>query len=216
MSAEGDTALLRLGRVAVPGVATEPETELLELMGDLRGGLTYGETNAYVTGMAVSASHIDVPSGDIAHRHGSRSARGGSRTRPADSVVAGTRSKVIALRLEWWRSGGSRGRLPPEVARDSRGLGAHGGCVWCVTVKDPRRCRAKRQPGGLAMPPERASDHRTGAARSDFWTSRSCVRSRQERVLRRGWAMNTAAGPLGCEDAATEGLQPNLRRMHDP
>jgi hypothetical protein len=76
------------------------------------------------------------------------------------------------LRARCYRCANSlRARALEGCCRDAR-LRARRGCVWSVTVKDPRRFPNKRHCARRARPPKRASPSRTGAARSQFSTSK--------------------------------------------
>jgi hypothetical protein len=60
-----------------------------------------------------------------------------------------------------------------EKRRDSASLRAHGGCVWCVTVKDPRRFPNKRHCAGRAMPPKGRPQTERAQPVRDFSTFRN-------------------------------------------
>src|SRR5438093_1582345 len=55
---------------------------------------------------------------------------------------------------ECHRGGDTRSGARREKRRSYASLRAHVGCVWCVTVKDPRRFPNKRHCTGPAMPPK--------------------------------------------------------------
>lgn len=112
-------------------------------------------------GKASSARSCDVAASDVGQR-----GRGGR-------VVAGTHSQIARLIGLRQPSGGSRSFTEPRKRRDCTHLTAHEGCVWSVTVKDPRRFPNKRQFRGCRCrqrgrhPTERAQPVR------DFWTFRN-------------------------------------------
>ncbi len=99
------------------------------------------------------------------------------RRRPDDGLVTVTLSRSGTLASACHPPGDSRFRPRSGKFRDCAHLTAHEGCVWSVTVKDPRRSPSKRHRSHLRMRPRRASPSRTGAARSRFWTFRSTARS---------------------------------------
>jgi hypothetical protein len=124
---------------------------------------------------------------------------------PLTRAIVGNEAAVAG----WWRTpgthiarltgnchpgGGSRARLRSGKARDSVRLRAHGGCVWSVTVKDPRRFLGKRYLVANASPSkgrhkaESAQPIRTfhlAIYRRREWDSRTVTPSRA-RVWARG------------------------------
>jgi hypothetical protein len=135
-----------------------------------------------------------------------------------DALVTVTMSRSERLCSARHRRGDSR--LGPRSGnrRSCADVAAHGGCVWCATVKDPRRFPNKRQFAGHAKPLKRASPNGTGEARSHFWTFRNRAgfrghRSASGKPRECGWRLRAhervprAPTPTSGENAAAGGSE---------
>ena len=84
-----------------------------------------------------------------------------------DTVMTDTVGEFRQLACDCHPRGDRPFAMDRGKRRDSAGLRAHAGCVWCVTVKDPRRLLGNAA-SPTVQPALRASPSRAGAARSGF------------------------------------------------
>src|SRR3954469_6690528 len=94
--------------------------------------------------MARHAAYASISSREIALLDTSGSARGKTTARSAYGALTATRSQTGGLRLGCQRSADGRAARLRQKPPGYPDIPARAGCVWCVTVKDPKKCPTKR------------------------------------------------------------------------